>query len=513
MKTSYDYADVVVVGAGPAGLAVAAELAFHGRRCAVIEPRTKISHTRPRAKTTSVRTMEHFRRWGIAEDIRRAAALPSTWCRRAVFCDTVTGAVITEFDDIFGLSAAENGLSAESGQQIAQPVVEQVLRRHVRESGFADLRLGDAVEELVEHQDSVELVVRRFDGSTYRMRTRYVLGCDGARSTVREQIGVVLAGSSAPVPNLNVVFRAPDLHPPMGDALHYWVLGTETPGIVGPLDRKDLWWASLSGAGECDDPHQISRLVEQLIGPAGADVAVDVLATDPWTPRMLIADRFATDRIFLVGESAHVNPPLGGHGFNTSIGDAVNIGWKLAAVLDGWADPSLLATYETERRGIAAATIASAARNLAATGPALTSEADMIQATKFEEFHSLGLVLGYTYDTNHPIDVTAYRPSTQVGARLPHRWVRPGHSIFDDLGPSLSLLHPRDADAVLLAETTARFESCGVPLVMIVVDSDQVDTEAPFLLIRPDQHIAWRGNDPRDADPAIITSSKKRAAA
>jgi 2-polyprenyl-6-methoxyphenol hydroxylase-like FAD-dependent oxidoreductase len=500
MITSRDYDDVVVIGAGPAGLAAAAELAHHGVRCTVIEPRPAVQYERPRAKTTSARTMEFFRRWGIADDVRQAAALPTTWSRRAVFCDTANGSVITDFDDIFGLSAAEQGLAAESGQQIAQPVVEEVLRAHLLRRGLTDLRLGESFVDLLEHPDHVLVTVRGADGEMRTIRTKYLLGCDGARSAVRQCIGAALEGTSAPRANLNVVLRAPALRPATGPALHYWALGPETPGIIGPLDREGLWWASLGATGDLSDEREITRLVTELIGGETA-VPLEILATDPWTPRMMIADRFGTDRVFLVGESAHVNPPLGGHGFNTSVGDAVNIGWKLAAVLQGWAAPDILTSYETERRGVARATIDSAARNLAATGPNLRATAESLQETKREEFHSLGLVLGYSYRASAAPDVVSYAPSTAIGSRLPHRWLRPGRAVFDELGRGMSLVHSDEITPEELELWRRRYRATSIPLSTVGIPPEFVDPLEPLLLVRPDQHIGWRGVDLAAADP------------
>src|SRR5580692_3817235 len=152
---------VLVAGGGPAGLAAAAELALHGVACVVIEPRTVVSHRRPRAKTTSVRTMEHLRRWGIADTLRAAAPLPVAWSQRVTFCESLSGRRITDFDNAFGLATAPDDRFAESGQQVPQPVVEEVLRAHLRGH---DLRLGVSVTELRQLQDRVE--VQLSDGST-----------------------------------------------------------------------------------------------------------------------------------------------------------------------------------------------------------------------------------------------------------------------------------------------------------------------------------------------------------
>ncbi|GAA2357165.1 FAD-dependent monooxygenase [Streptomyces violaceusniger] len=501
---------VLIAGAGPAGLAAASELAHHGIRSVVVEPRREVSHLRPRAKTTSARTMELFRRWGVADAVRRAAPLSPAWCRRVVFCGTLAGEAITEFQDVFGLGAAEHGLAAESGQQVAQPVVEDVLRAHLARTGLAELRLGERLSGFTAQPDGVACEIVRADGSTYRLVSEYLLGCDGGRSTVRDGIGATLHGSSAPRANLNAVIQAPSLRPAAGAALHYWVVGTDVPGVVGPLDHDGTWWVTLADVGESAGTERAVELIARLAGRSVAELGIDVLSTDPWTPRMMLADRFATERVFLVGESAHVNPPLGGHGFNTCVGDAVNIGWKIAAVLRGWGGPGLLASYEVERRGVAELTLASAVRNLRASGPDRATTAEKIQETKAEEFHSLGLVLGYTYagspviagdgaDGPPQLSVESYVPTTLPGARLPHSWVAPGHALYDDLGRGMTLLRPPDSDAEAVAAFAERAADLGVPLTLLTFPTG-TDWARDYLLVRPDQHIAWRGRDLETAD-------------
>ncbi|GLX09809.1 hypothetical protein Misp03_67350 [Microbispora sp. NBRC 16548] len=131
------------------------------------------------------------------------------------------------------------------------------------------------------------------------------------------------------------------------DGVHYWVIGAERGGLMGRLDLDGTWWAIIQGVDQAAEPADPARL---LRGLAGADIDVEVLATDPWSARMLLADRYRGRRVFLVGDAAHLNPPWGGHGFNTCVGDAVNIGWKLAAVLGGWAPESLLGSYAARWR-------------------------------------------------------------------------------------------------------------------------------------------------------------------
>lgn len=500
-------APVLIAGGGPAGLATAAELAHHGIRSVLVEPREAVSHSRPRAKTTSARTMEILRRWGVADTLRERAPLTPAWSRTVVFCETLDGEVVTRFDDVFGLRAEPGDLVAEGGQQVAQPVVEEVLREHLLSTGLVELRLGERVTALRATGDAVTCEIERADGSTYRAGASYVVGCDGAKGVTRDAIGATLVGSSATRSNLNTVFRAPGLRPAMGDAVHYWVIGPEVKATMGRLDLEGTWWAGLGGVDATCTPERAVELISALTGQPGTDI--ELLATDPWVPRALIADRWAAGRVFLAGESAHVNPPFGGHGFNTCVGDAVNIGWKLAAVLHGWADPGLLDSYEVERRDVAQRTIDSAVRNMASSGAGIARTAERIQETKFEEFHSLGLVLGYTYHGSPavvgagdapPVDVVTYTPSTTPGSRLPHTWIGPGHSLFDDLGRGFTLLCPPGADPADVTTFAAGAAVLRVPLT--VLPAPAALAHEPYLLVRPDQHIAWRGEQP---DASVLT--------
>jgi 2-polyprenyl-6-methoxyphenol hydroxylase-like FAD-dependent oxidoreductase len=498
---------VLVAGGGPAGLAAAAELSLHGIGCVVIEPRVQVSHRRPRAKTTSIRTMEHLRRWGLAGQLRASAPLPVAWSQRVTFCESLSGRRITDFDGAFGLTTRRDGRFAEPGQQVPQPVVEEVLRTHLSARPGVDLRLGHTVMALDQDGDGVLVTVRDESGAGYPVRARYVLGCDGASGVVREQIGARYLGRSDPRPNFNVVFRAPALDTHLGPAVQYWVIGGPVTGLMGRLDLNGIWWAIMPGIDAGYGSAHAAELITALIG---APTEHEVLATDPWTARMLVADTFADRRVFLAGESAHVNPPYGGHGFNTSIGDAVNIAWKIAAVEHGWAPPALLDSYGDERHGVAAQTVASAAANMRSLAGDLPAEAAAIQRAKYPEFHSLGLVLGYSYAGSPVIqpserpdpeaDTTRYTPVAQPGARLPHAWLPDGTSLYDRLGTGFTLLGPVSRAVALAARARER----GIPLALCEPPPGY-PWAGEFLLVRPDQHIAWRASDPDDIDLDVVT--------
>lgn len=353
--------------------------------------------------------MELFRRWGLAEKIRAAAPIPVGWSSDVVFYATAAGAEIAGFTGTLGLDLAGDDLVAEPGQQISQPLVEQVLRDALTDAPGVQLMFGRQVVGVEQDEGGVTVRIEDADGATSSLHSAYAVGADGARSVVRAAIGAWYEGADAGRPNLSIVFHSERLGSLIHDrALHRWVLNPAAPGVVGPLDLGDLWWAIATGRPDDDRDVDLVALVRAMVG---ADIDVEVLGTDPWQARSLLATSYRSGRLFLAGDSAHQNPPWGGHGFNTGVGDAVNLGWKLAAVLRGWAPAELLDTYQSERRPIAADTIAIAGRNAKTLATELASDvllgtaeqveaarpaaAAAIQRLKSIEFHCLGLVLGY----------------------------------------------------------------------------------------------------------------------
>ncbi len=497
---------VVLAGGGPVGLACAVELGRRGISCLVVEPRRTVSHARPRCKTINVRSMEHLRRWGIAERLRSRAPLSPAWSQDAVFCTSLTGRELSRFTGVLGL-APDGDRFPELGQQAPQYVLEELLRDIVRELPECRLATGMTVIEAAQDDTGVRVTVADQAGRRAVVTADYLVGCDGPRSIVRGQIGAAYVGGQALRPNFGMVFAAPGLwqHVRHGPAVHYWIINPAAPALAGPIDRSGTWWIIAFGVDRQTGEREAVRLIDAA---AGTCSGATVLSTDPWTARMQIVDRMRRGRTFLAGDAAHLNPPFGGHGLNTGLGDAVDLGWKLAATLQGWGGPVLLDSYQIERRPIQERVIREATANMRVTSRELLADnlddddaagerarraaGERIQQAKRAEFHSLELVLGIRIEDS-PVVVHADAPGAGLvpGALLPHAWLGAGRSLYDELGDGFTLLVRRPGTAHAVVEQAARTR--GVPLKVLELRGR--DPVGPALaLIRPDQYVAWTGN-------------------
>jgi GNAT superfamily N-acetyltransferase len=321
-----------------------------------------------------------------------------------------------------------------------------------------------------------------------------------------------------------MVFHAADLlaRCTHGPAVQYWVVNNSTPAVMGPIDLQGTWWIIAFNV-EQEKGEQTARAL--IDGAAGAPVEARVLSNDPWTARMQLVDRARSGRVFLAGDAAHLNPPFGGHGLNTGIGDAIDLGWKLAATLQGWGGALILDSYEAERRPVQIAVIEEAVANMRVLANDLLADdidapgeagerarrlADAnIQATKHAEFHSLSLVLDLAYESSPIIDEAQtpdVSPGTaRPGGRLPHAWIKPGISLYDELGDGMTLLvlaheHARDVAAIAAAARDAH-----VPLrVLDLPDHRLTGYGAELVLVRPDQYVAWCADEAPENPRALI---------
>ena len=523
---------VVVAGGGPVGLAAAVELGRRGIECVVVEPRTSVSRARPRCKTVNVRTMEHLRRWGIADRLRERAPLSPEFSTDIVFCTTMAGRELSRFSGVLGLEP-EGDRFPERGQQAPQYVLEELLREVVDELDTCTLAVGHRVAGLTQEPDHVVVETVDADGTPTTVTADYVVGCDGPRSTVRAQIGSDYVGEHALRPNYGMVFHAPELWDRVrhGPAVQYWTVNPDAPALLGPLDRVGTWWIIAFGVDRDTGEREQHRIIDAA---AGTTVDATVLSTDPWTARMQLVDRAREGRVFLAGDAAHLNPPFGGHGLNTGIGDAVDLGWKVAAALRGWGGPRLLDSYDAERRPVQDRIITAAAENMKTLSSELlspdldarTAAGEMardaahhrIQQTKHAEFHALDLVLDLVHDRS---PVVCHRtdhdegeaPGARAGARLAHAWLADGESLYDVLGPWMTLLVVLDRtveDGVAIEDAVRPMlhaaDERGVPLRVVGLPGHGLAERygARLVLVRPDQYVAWRGDDAPHDPRALI---------
>jgi 2-polyprenyl-6-methoxyphenol hydroxylase-like FAD-dependent oxidoreductase len=505
------------------GLSLAIELGLRSVRCVVVEQHDRVG-LNPRAKLTNVRSREHLRRWGIADALRRASGLPPDYPPNVVFATRLNGYPLARFENAFYCSLERSDLYSEPGQWVPQFVLEEVLRSRAASLPAVEIRFNCKLEQLAEGADGVTAELRDArTGTRSTLRAAYLVGADGAHSTVREILGIAMQGQGALAPNLNVIFRAPALAAlhDKGPAIQYWMVNSEAPAYLGPMDGHGLWFLIAPRLPGGTDPARVDA--KALVRRAcGIEFDLEIVHADPWTAHRLIAERYGKGRVFLAGDACHLHPPSGGHGMNMGIGDAVDLGWKLAATLQGWGGPGLLDTYGLERKPVHQRVIDAAVESYALVGGELSREdierpgaagdlarseaGKLILEHKLPEFRSLGLVLGYRYrespiitpDGTSPVpeQVIEYRPSAQPGCLAPHLWLEDGSSLYDHFGAGFTLLaggKPATGRAAGLEQAAA---AGGIPLQVLPVTGPRFRDlyEADLALVRPDQHVAWRGD-------------------
>ncbi|WP_236589788.1 FAD-dependent monooxygenase [Ramlibacter aurantiacus] len=511
---------VLIVGAGPVGLALAIELGHRGVPCLVVERNDRVGYA-PRAKTTNVRTREHLRRWGIADRLKAASPLGPQYPSNVLFVTRLAGRELARFENALYCGPGRSPLYSEHAQWIPQYTVEEVLREHAQSLPGVELRFNCELRGF--EQDEQRVRARIVDTTTETESTveaDFLVGADGARSTVRELIGARLEGRYGLSKNYNIVFRAPGLDRahPHGPAIMYWQLNSEPPSLIGPMDKGDTWFFMPTRVkadvklADLDAPAMIRQAT-------GIDLPYEVLSSDEWVASRLIADRYRKGRVFLAGDACHLHPPFGGYGMNMGVADGVDLGWKLAAVLQGWGGTVLLDSYEAERRPVHEWVMAEAEANHAILGDQLTAEGleeegeagdrirrevgARIEAAKMREFVTLGVVLGYRYENSPviaadgtaapPPDFVNYVPTSRPGHLAPHAWMHDGSSFYDHFGAGFTLVaRPGDDVEAIRADAAA----CQVPLEVLQAQEGGLASLYPtrYTLIRPDQHVAWRGD-------------------
>jgi 2-polyprenyl-6-methoxyphenol hydroxylase-like FAD-dependent oxidoreductase len=524
---------VLIAGAGPVGLILAIELGQLGVSCELIDKRPEPGFL-PKMERCNARTLEFFRRMGIAAEVR-AAGLPGDVPMDVFICleSLVRPPLVHHrYPSVSDLKAAarrvnDGSVPLEPYQLISQYTLEPLLRRVAEGTPGVTVRFGTELTGFT--QDPAGVIARVRDGGRREraVRAAYLAGCDGGASTVRARMGIDLRGESL-LTLRQALFNCPDLFEriPIGKGRHYHIADDRSTFLIVQDDTRHFSLHAVTGS-DSDMP----ALFESV---TGMPVSYETLYTGSWTQRLMLADRYRHGRVFLAGDAAHLVIPTGGLGMNTGAGDAVDLAWKLAGTLHGWGGPALLGSYELERRAVGARNVAASRK--AAAGrrtwraewrPEITDDtregararARLVEVADRQQRWSndlLGIELGYRYRDSPLVaaadgegpdpDSFRYTPTTWPGSRLPHLWLDDGTPVQDHLRRCYTLLRIPQAAPGATAETagfsralSGAFGRLGAPFAVFEVRSaaaPAVYEGYPLILLRPDLHITWRCGPP-----------------
>lgn len=534
---------VLIVGAGPVGLTAAMDLASRGIDVIVAEIRHAGDPPSVKCNHVSARSMEVFRRLGVAARLREAG-LPADFPNDCSYRTTATGIELCRID----IPCRASRYSATGGpdtwwptpeppHRINQVYLEPILFAHAAaQPRIAILPRTEIVDVALDGHGVVAQARNLDDGSSIRIEAAFLIGCDGSRSMVRKSIGATLSGTPVIQRVQSTYIEAPQLKELMLPHKPAWMVLSLNPrrsGTTVAIDGHDRWLIHNHLKPDEPDFDSVDRdwAIRAILG-VGEDFRYTVLSEEDWVGRRLVADRFRDRRVFICGDAAHLWMPYAGYGMNAGIADAVDLSWQLAAHLNGWAPAAILDAYEAERQpiteqvsrfamdhalammaqrgGVSAEIEDDTPRGHAARAALARAAYDL----NVQQYCCAGLNFGYYYDaspiiaydgeTPPPYTMGSFTPSTVPGARAPHLFLRDGRSLYDALGPGYTLL--RFDRTIDVAPLLAAAERRRVPLASVDIAADEAGNAyaEKLVLVRPDQHIAWRAMvEPDDCDALI----------
>lgn len=523
---------ILVVGAGPIGLAMTIELGRRGISSTLVE-RGDGTIEHPRTGLVAIRTMEAFRQWNVSENVR-ACGFPPDYELSMVFCTSLNGLLLDREPYPSMRDTPIPPETPEKKQRCPQLWLQPILLESARSNPLTSLMFKHQFEKLEQTPDYVEATVHDLDsGEEKRIRAHYLLGCDGATSLVRAQAGIEMQGRLLSY-SVNILIHAPDLVSQhiMGQGERYMFVGqTGMWGNLTVVDGADIWRLTVLGSEEkmeldtFDAHHWVRKAFGTLDDPDR--IKFEVLSVTPWRRSEMLATHYVNGRVVLVGDSAHTMSPTGGMGMNTGIQEVLDLGWKLEGLLDGWAGPKLLTSYEIERRPVAERNISFSTQNFRAwqdtPDPGAvcddTPEGQLVRAAIGKrlrdstrvEWESMGLQLGHRYEGSPicvpdgtpptPDDFRLYVPTARPGSRAPHAWLPDGRSTLDLFGKGFVLLQFGENEPSAIERFIKAFATREIPLEVVTITDTSIAElyERRFVLVRPDGHVAWRADVIHDA--------------
>jgi 2-polyprenyl-6-methoxyphenol hydroxylase-like FAD-dependent oxidoreductase len=533
---------VLIVGAGPVGLALAGDLGFRGQSCILIEKGDGGVY-QPKMDMVGIRTMEYCRRWGIVDWVEKAG-YNREYTQDCAWVTSLNG---YEFGREFFSTPKDEKCPPQSPQhreRCPQNFFDPVLKRFAQQFPSVQIVYHTELVDMTEKPDRVQATVRDVrTGETRIIAAKYVVGSDGGASTVRQQLGIKMTGEPVLTYTTNVVFRCDGLEKLHNKkpAYRYIFIGSEgTWATLVAINGRDQWRFSLVGDATVRTLTE-AEVRQAIVRAVGREFDFEILSLLPWVRRQLVADRYGTKRVFLVGDAAHLTSPTGGFGMNTGIQDVVNLSWKLTACLEGWGSDILLDSYGIEQRPIAIRNVEESTGNLkrmlnprvsqppkelfdnTPQGEKARKEfGDSYTEMMKREWFSIGIHLGYMYEgspiivpdgTPQPPDtVQTYAQTARPGSRAPHVWLDKDMSTIDFFGKGFVLL--RFGDDAPAGEGLAKAaKERKVPLKTVTINNPEARAayERKLVLVRPDGQSAWR-DDSEPADPLRIIDIVRGAA-
>lgn len=522
-------AQVVIVGAGPVGLTLAMELARKGISVTILETRERGELPSVKCNHVSARSMEVFRQLGVVQEVRQSG-LPEDFRHDIAFRTTMTGwdlarVRIPAWRDRYTESDADDGgwPTPEPPHRINQIYLEPILFRYAESFDNITILNRTGFIRYAQSDSGVVVHARDLDSDqSLQINAAILVGCDGGRSSVRRQIGSRLEGDAVVQRVQSTYIRAPELISMMKTEPSWGSLSLNPrrSGTVYAIDGRERWLIHNYLRDDEADFDAVDRdwAIRTILG-VDELFSYDVISKEDWFGRRLVANRFRDRRVFICGDAAHLWVPYAGYGMNAGIADANNLAWLLAAHLNGWADYNILEAYEAERLPITEQVSHFAMNHAHATArqrkavpanieddtpegeAARTALGEATYALNVQQYAAAGLNFGYYYDSSPiiaydegehpPYSMGSFTPSTVPGCRVPHAWLDRDTSIVDVLGDGYTIARREPGlDVQPLIEA---FLSRGVPVRCVEISSKGAAFDFPLMIVRPDQHIAWRG--------------------